>query len=129
MLAQFGLAAAVRKVGERVSRLVELQVELARLEMKEKARRYGVGIGLGLAAAVFGFFAIVFLLVAAVVALALVLDLWLAVLLVGVVCLGFALLLGGLAADSIRKAGKPVPEEALEEARLTAAAVKADGTS
>jgi hypothetical protein len=128
MRGRFGLAAAVQRVSERASRMAKLEVELAKAEMREKARQYGLGIGLGVAAAVFGLFMIGFALAAAAAALDLVLDTWLAILIMAVLLLILTLSLSLVAYSAIKAAGKPVPEEAIGEARLIAATVRGDGT-
>jgi hypothetical protein len=128
MRGRFGLATAVQRVSERASRMARLEVELAKAEMREKARQYGLGIGLGVAAAVFGLFMIGFALAAAAAALDLVVDTWLAILIVAVLLLILTLSLSLVAYSAIKAAGKPVPEEAIGEARLIAATVRGDGT-
>jgi hypothetical protein len=60
-------------------------------------------------------------------ALATFLDTWLALLIVTVGLLVLAGVLGLLAKNRIERGTPPVPEQAIEEARLTTAALKSDG--
>jgi membrane protein implicated in regulation of membrane protease activity len=78
-------------------------------------------------AAIFGLFALGFALATAAAALALVLDTWLALLIVFGALFLLALVLGLLARGRIKRGTPPVPEQAIEEARRTQAALKSDG--
>ena len=98
-----GIRASARRVAQHASALMSLQRELAKLEMSRKAGALGAGAGLGVAAAIVGVFALAFGLGTAVVALAIVLDLWLAFLVVFAALLLLVALLGLLAFHSLRK--------------------------
>ena len=124
-----GVGTAAKEVAEHARALARLELELAGLELKRKAGSLGAGAGLGIAAAVAGWFALMFGLATIAAALAIVLDLWLALLLVTVGLLALAGLLGALAAARLRRATPPVPEQALHEAKLTTEALKANGRS
>jgi hypothetical protein len=119
-----GIRASARRVARHASALMALQRELAKLEMSRKAGALGAGVGLGVAAAVVGVFALAFGLGTAVVALAIVLDLWLAFLIVFAVLLLLTALLGLLAVRSLRKGTPLAPEQALDEARRTRMVLK-----
>jgi hypothetical protein len=60
-------------------------------------------------------------------ALATFLSTWLALLLVTIFLLVGAGILGLLALRSFKRGSPPVPKQAIEEARMTTAALKADG--
>jgi uncharacterized membrane protein YqjE len=122
-----GVGAAAKQVAEHASTLAKLELELAGLELKRKAGALGAGIGLGIGAAVLGLFALGFGLATAAVALAIVLDAWLALLLVTLGLLLLAAVLGLTARNRIRRGTPPVPEQAIREAKLTTEALKADG--
>jgi uncharacterized membrane protein YqjE len=124
---QPGVGAAAKQVAEHASTLAKLELELAGLELKRKAGALGAGIGLGLGAAVVGFFALGFALATVAVALAIVLDAWLAMLIVTVGLLAVAGLLGLLALSRIKRGTPPVPEQAIREAKLTSEALKGNG--
>jgi len=124
---QPGVGAAARQVAEHASTLAKLELELAGLELKQKAGTFGLGLGLGVGAAVVAFYAVGFLFATAGVALAIVVDAWLAVLIVALSLFIVAALLGLLAANRIKKATPPMPEQAIREAKLTTEALRSDG--
>lgn len=124
---QPGVGAAAKQVAEHASTLARLELELAGLELKQKAGAFGAGVGLGIGAALVALYALGFLFATAAVALAIVLDAWLALLIVSVVLLALAALLGLLARGQLRRATPPVPEQAIREAKLTSEALKANG--
>jgi protein-S-isoprenylcysteine O-methyltransferase Ste14 len=76
------------------------------------------------AAAVLGFFALVFALAAAAAAIATTLSVWLTLLVMFGGLLLVAGILGAIGAGLLRKGSSPVPEQALEEARLTTEALR-----
>jgi hypothetical protein len=121
------LGSAAKDVAEHASALVRLELELAKLEIGRKVGALGAGIGLGLGAAVVAVYGIGFLFATIAVALALVLDLWLAMLIVTIGLFAVAALLGVLALGRIKRGTPPLPEQAIEEARLTTEALKHDG--
>jgi uncharacterized membrane protein YqjE len=124
---QPGVGAAAKQVAEHASTLAKLELELAGLELKQKAGALGTGVGLGLGAAVVALYAVGFLFATVAVALAIVLDAWLALLIVTVGLLLLAALLGLLARGLIKRGTPPVPELAIREAKLTSEALKSDG--
>jgi hypothetical protein len=118
------LGAAAKQVAEHASALTRLEVELAQLELRQKAQSLGVGVGLGAGAAVMALYGLGFLLATAAAALALVVDWWLALLIVTGVLFLAAGIAGLIARDRLRNATPPVPEQAIEEAKLTTEAIK-----
>ena len=114
-----GLGATVKSVSEHASSLVRLELELAALELKRKVASLGIGIGLALGAAVLLVFALGFGLATIAAGIATALDWWLSLLIVTV-----GLLLG---LRKIQKGTPPVPEQALQEAKKTSEALKANG--
>jgi uncharacterized membrane protein YqjE len=122
-----GVGTAAKQVAEHASALARLELELAGLELKRKAGALGAGIGLGVAAAVLGLFALGFTLATIAVALAIVLDLWLAMLIVTLALFAIAGVLGAMAAGRIKRGTPPVPEQAIREAKLTTEALKSNG--
>lgn len=122
-----GLGSAAKQFAERASTLVRLELELATLELKRKFRLLATGIALGALAAVLLVFAIGFGLASVAAGIATATPVWVALL---IVTLGLVLvvgLLGWLAQRAIKKATPPVPEQALQEAKLTTEALKHDG--
>jgi multisubunit Na+/H+ antiporter MnhC subunit len=122
-----GVAGAARELVERARSIVRLEIELALLEIKRKLVRLALGLGLGAAAALFALFALGFLAAGAAAGIAVVLPVWAALLIVGGGLLGGALVLGILGIGSVRAGTPPVPEEAIEEARLTTETIRANG--
>jgi uncharacterized membrane protein YqjE len=119
-----GIRASVRRVVAHARSVSQLNKELATVELKQKAASLGAGAGLGIAAAVMGFYATAFALATIAAALALVLDWWLALLIVFGVLLLLTLILA-LVAMKMMKKGTPLkPERAIEEARLTRQALR-----
>jgi uncharacterized membrane protein YqjE len=122
-----GLGATVKSVSERASSLVRLELELAALELKRKVASIAVGIGLALTAAVLLVFALGFGLATIAAGIATAVAWWLALLIVTVGIVLVAGLLGWLGMRSIQKGTPPVPEQAIEEAKLTTEALKGNG--
>jgi uncharacterized SAM-binding protein YcdF (DUF218 family) len=122
-----GLGWAAREVAGRARSLVRLELELAALEVKRKLVRLALGLGLGLGAALFAVFAIGFLLAGAAAGIALALPVWAALVIVGGGLVVAAALLGVLALAFFRRGTPPIPEAAIEEAKRTTEALKANG--
>jgi uncharacterized membrane protein YqjE len=121
------LGGAAKQVAEHASALARLALELAATELKTKVAALGKGAVFGAGALFFVLYAIGFLFATIAAALATFLPTWLALLLVTVALLLGAGLLGFLAMRSLRRGTPPVPEQAIEEARMTTAALKTDG--
>jgi hypothetical protein len=123
---RMGVAPAAKQVAEHASALARLEMELAGLELKGKVASLGLGAGLLVGAAFFGLFAVGFGLATIAAALALVLDTWLALL---IVCGSLLLLVAILALvglSRVRKGTPPVPELAIQEAKLTSTALRSN---
>jgi predicted PurR-regulated permease PerM len=119
-----GLGAAARAVGDRVSAIVRLEIELALNELKRKVVALGLGIGLLLGAGIFLVFMLGFAFATVAAALATVLSTWLALLIVTGILLVLAGILGFVGVTMVAKGSPPVPEQAIEEAKLTTEALK-----
>jgi len=122
----FGTAA--KTVAEHASAIVRLEIELASIELKRKIASLGVGIALGLGAALFLVFMFGFVFAAIAAGFATVVATWLALLITAFILLALAGLLGMLAVGRIRKGTPPLPQYAIQEAKLTTEALKSDGT-
>lgn len=122
--AERGLGPAAKQVAEHASTLARLEMELATLEVKRKVAALGLGIGLVVGAAVFGLYALGFGLAAAAAGIATALPTWAALLIVFGALVLLALVLGLVGLGSIRKGTPPVPEQAIEEAKLTTEAIR-----
>lgn len=124
--ANAGVGPAAKQVAEHASSLARLELELALLELKRKAAALGIGIGFALAALLFVLFATGFVFATIAAALATAVSTWLALLITTGILFGLAGVLAAVGITLIRK-GRPVPEQAIEEARRTTEALKSDG--
>lgn len=122
--AEHGVGTAAKQVAEHASTLARLELELALLEVKRKVAALGIGIGMAVAAAIFGLFALGFGLAAGAAALALVVPMWAALLIVFGVLVLLATILLLVALSAIKKGAPPVPEQAIQEAKLTTEAIR-----
>lgn len=121
------LAAALTEVSERMSVLVREEIELAKVEVTEKASSLARGAAAVAVGAVFGVFALVFVLLTVAWGLNSALSsLWLGFLIVMAVLL---ILTGSAFLFAWRKlkVGAPKPNMAIEEARKIRATVKPGG--
>ena len=119
-----GIRASIKRVVAHARALGMLEKELAALELKQKAGTLGAGAGLGIAAGITAFFAVGFLLATIAAALALVVDWWLALLIVFALLLLVTAILALLARKLVKKGTPLVPEQAIEEALLTKQALR-----
>jgi len=126
--ANAGVGPAAKQVAEHASSLARLELELAILELKKKAAALGIGIGLAIGALLFVPLVIGFAFATIAAALATAVSIWLALLITTGILLGLSALLAGVGVALIRK-GRPVPEQAIEEARRTSEALKSDGSA
>jgi len=122
-----GLGGAAKLVADRARSIVRLEIQLALAELKHKLVALGLGIALLAVGALFVLFALTFAIAAAAAALATALSVWLALLVVGGALLLLAGALGVVGVTLLRRASPPVPAQALEEARLTAEALRNGG--
>jgi Putative Actinobacterial Holin-X, holin superfamily III len=123
-----GLGAAARQVTEKASSIARLELELATLELKQKGAALGLGIGLAIAAAAVALYAIGFLFATIAAGLAEAMPFWLALLIVTLALFLVTGILAWLAVRSLQRGTPPVPQQAIDEAKLTAEALKSDGS-
>jgi Putative Actinobacterial Holin-X, holin superfamily III len=119
-----GLGGAAKQVAEHASTIARLEVELAKLELQRKVAVLGVGIGLLAGAGLFAFFMLGFGLAAVAAGLATFLPVWAAILIVAGFLAVLSVVLALAGRSAIRKATPPVPEQAIQEAKLTTSAIK-----
>ena len=115
----FGVVARGKAVKNRARSLAQLNLELAKLEGKQKATAVGIAGGLGAVAAVLIVYAIGFIFATIAAALSEILPLWLSLLIVALLLLLAAAIAAFLARRFARKASPPKPTQALEEAART----------
>jgi ABC-type transport system involved in cytochrome c biogenesis permease subunit len=115
----FGVVARVEAVKNRARSLAQLNLELAKLEGKQKATAVGIAGGLGAVAAVLVVYAIGFIFASIAAGLSETLSLWLSLLIVAGILLLVAAIAAYFAVRFARKASPPKPTQALEEAART----------
>jgi uncharacterized membrane protein YqjE len=117
------LGTLVKELPDRVTRLVQSEIQLAKLELSTKLKAAGIGAGMLAAAA---FFALVFFAVlvsAAVMGLAEVMPGWAAALIVAAVFLILAAVLALLGINRLKKGVPPIPEESIESVKADVSVV------
>jgi Putative Actinobacterial Holin-X, holin superfamily III len=121
------LGSAAKLVAEKASTIARLELELASLELKRKLGALGLGLGLLVAAAAVLAYAIGFGFATIAAALATFLSVWLSLLIVTL----FLFLVGGIlafvGAKKVARGTPPVPQQAIDEAKLTTQALKSNG--
>jgi hypothetical protein len=122
------ITASVTDIRTRGQKLVELNVELLKAELKKKVQEYGGAIGMLAAAGLLALYALGFLLATITVALALFLPTWLALLVVTLVLLLIIAILVLAARSKLQKLQAAPPSQAPAEAKTTIATVK-DGAA
>jgi len=114
----------VSRLTEQVSQLVRDELRLAQAELKEKGKRLGIGAGLTGVAGVLALYGLTALLAAVIAALALVLPVWAAALIVGVVVLLVAGLLALTGVGQVKRGTPPMPEQAIASTKRDIETVK-----
>ncbi len=123
-----GLGESAKRVADSASAIARLEVELAAAELKQKLASFAVGIALALAGALLVVYALGFGLAAAAAGLATQMSTWAALLIVTGILAAIATVLALIGLRKIKR-GRPVPEEAIREAKLTTEALKNNGDS
>ena len=103
------LGGLVNQLTTEVPELIRSEIRLAQAEMTEKGKRAGVGIGMFSGAGLLGFFGLGTLLATVILALALVMDAWLAALIVTVVLFIGAAVLALVGKNKVQEATPAVP--------------------
>jgi hypothetical protein len=106
-----------RDLANQSSALAQKEIELAKAELALKGKRLGIGVGAFGAAGLIGLYALGSLTAAAILALAIVLDAWLAALIVAAVYGAVAGVLALTGKQKVEEATPPVPEEAIESTK------------
>jgi uncharacterized membrane protein YqjE len=114
----------VSRLSQDVTELVRSELRLAQVEVAGKAKKAGIGAGLFGAAGIVALYAVGVLIATAILALALVLDAWLAALIVGVVLAVVAGIAALMGKKQVAEAAPPVPTETVESVKRDVEAVK-----
>jgi uncharacterized membrane protein YqjE len=118
------LGALVNQLTTQVPELIRSEIRLAQAEVAEKGKRVGLGVGMFSAAGLLAFFGAATLIATAVLALALVVDAWLAALIVAVLLFAGAGLFALLGKNKVQEATPMVPERAVDGVKEDIATVK-----
>jgi len=118
------LGALVHDLSTQIPELVRSELRLAQAEMAEKGKRAGLGLGMFSGAGLLGFLGLATLIATAILALAQVLDAWLAALVVASALLLGAGLLAFLGKHQVVEATPPKPERAVDGIKEDIATVK-----
>jgi uncharacterized membrane protein YqjE len=119
---QRSLADLVVEVSENASTLVREEIELAKAEVSEKVSKLARGAGIGVAAGAFAFLALIMILHGIAWVLGEELfsgNIWAGYFVTAAIFLLLAALAGWIASKALKAGAPPVPEQAIEEAKLT----------
>jgi hypothetical protein len=111
------LAELTKQLTDQASTLAQKEVELAKAELALKGRRLGLGAGAFGAASLFGLYALGALTATAILALAIVLDAWLAALIVAAIYGAIAATLALIGRRKVGEGAPPIPEQAIETSK------------
>ncbi|MEA2189859.1 MAG: hypothetical protein QOK16_4870 [Solirubrobacteraceae bacterium] len=114
----------IQRASQQTATLVRDEIRLAQLELQEKGKRLGIGAGMLGGAGLVAVFGVGALVAALILALATVLDAWLAALLVAVGLLALAGMLALTGKGKLEQATPPVPEEAIESTKHDVETIK-----
>jgi len=118
------IAASLTEIRSRSRKLVQLNAELFKAELRKKAQEYGGAIGMLVAAGLLALYALGLALATVTVALALVLPLWLALLVVTLTLFLIIAILILAARSKLQRIKRLSPGQAGAEATATAATVR-----
>jgi uncharacterized membrane protein YqjE len=104
----------LKELSDQVTTLVRQEIELAKLELREKGKKAGTGAGMFGGAGVLGLYAVGALTATVILALATFMPAWVAALIVAVVYGAIAGVLGLRGKSQVGQATPPVPEQAVD---------------
>jgi uncharacterized membrane protein YqjE len=110
-------AELLRELSEQTGDLVRKEMELAKAELREKGKAAGLGAGMFGGAGLVALYAVGALTACVILALAIVVDAWLAALIVGVGYLALAGILALTGKKKVKQATPPLPEQAIESTK------------
>ena len=118
------LGAIVNQLTTQVPELIRSEIRLAQAEVTEKGKRVGIGIGMFSGAGLMAFFGFGTLLATIILALSLLMDPWIAALIVTVVLFIIAGVLALLGKNKVQEATPLAPERAVTGVKEDIATVK-----
>jgi uncharacterized membrane protein YqjE len=119
----------LKQLSDQTTQLVRQEIELAKLEFREKGKKAGIGAGMFGGAGLFGVFALATLTACIVLALATFLPAWVAALIVAVVYGAIAGVLALRGRSQVQEATPPVPQQAVDSTKEDVAWVKSRAQS
>ena len=122
-----GVGDAAKQVADHAKQLVSLEVELASLELKRKVANLGAGAALMAVGAVLALYGLGFVFATLAAGLDSFMPRWLSLLLVALLLLAVAGVLALVGIKRLQRGTPPMPEQAIQEAKLTTAALKGNG--
>ena len=126
--ADVGLGTAAKNVAEHASSIARLELELAAMELKKKVAALGLGLGLLLGALLLLVYGVGFLFATIAAALATFLSVWLSLLIVTAFLFVVTGVLAFVGVKKVQRGTPPVPQQAIDEAKLTTQALKSNGS-
>lgn len=123
-----GLGTAAKLVAEKASAIARLELELASIELKKKLGALGLGIGLLVGALLVLVYGLGFAFATIAAGLATFLPLWLSLLIVTAFLFVVTGVLAFVGLKKVQRGTPPVPEQAIDEAKLTTQALKSNGS-
>jgi uncharacterized membrane protein YqjE len=118
------LGTLVSQLTTQVPELIRSELRLAQAEVTAKGKRAGIGLGMFSAAGLLALYGLGFLLTTLALLLALVVDGWVATLIVTVALFAAAGIAALLGKKKVAEAAPPVPERTIESVKEDLAAVK-----
>ncbi|MFF4342498.1 phage holin family protein [Kitasatospora sp. NPDC001540] len=118
------VGALVTRASQQLSELVREEMQLARAELTEKGKRYGLGGGLVGGAGLVGILSAQAVVAAAIAALALVLPVWASALIVAALLAVVAAVLALAGKKQVARAGGPAPEQTIDSVKADVAEIK-----
>ena len=113
-VADLPIGELLKRASEQTSRLVREELQLAQLEMQQKAKHAGIGAGLLGGAGIVALFGVAVLIATVVLLLATAMDPWLAALVVAVVLLAAAGAMALAGKQQVAEAAPAKPERAID---------------
>lgn len=124
---EVSLGTAAKSVAEHASSIARLELELAQIELKKKVAALGLGLGLLGGALLVLVYGVGFLFATIAAGLATFLPVWASLLIVTVFLFLVTGILGFVGVKKVQRGSPPVPEQAIDEAKLTTQALKSNG--
>ena len=122
-------AELLKEFSDQATTLLRKEIALAKVEVAEKGKKAAVGAGMFGGSGVFGFYAFGALTACVILALATAVASWLAALIVAVVYAAIAGVLALRGKAQVKRAGPPVPEQAVDSTKEDLEWVKARAKS